>query len=475
MLRKYSNIVIILLFAFAIRIFILLNSGGMVHPDEIFQSIEPAHKLAYGYGIMAWEWTDGIRSWFLPAVYMVLLKTGNLFNIKDSLYLAFIIHLFNIFLSLITVYAMFIIGKETGRMREGVISALLGATCPLITVFAHRPLSESLSMNFIMLALALLYKNVKTIPLIALAGVSIGIAFLIRFPSGIFFIPLLIFLFVTYERYYILYFIISLCLILFAAGTLDYFTWGSFFHAPVQYFKFNILENKSAGFGTEPVFWYLKILFFRKYFLENLFLFFLTLFFIAGAFNTPFLFFLVIFYLLCFSLIPHKEFRFIIPLFPVIMVLIPAGMEKFYGLFFKSEPARKKIITFTVILIVLSFLFFTSSVIRGVSCHQDVFSAMNFAGKQSDVRGVIICGNWVDSGGYFYLHKNIPLVFRNTEDILKLIDLDEIKPDFGYMFYIRKEGFNYVIADDLREDVFFKHGFIKVAVFGKIGVYKRNY
>jgi hypothetical protein len=56
-----------------------------------------------------------------------------------------------------------------------------------------------------------------------------------------------------------------------------------------------------------------------------------------------------------------------------------------------------------------------------------------------------------------------------------LIDLDEIKPDFGYMFYIRKEGFNYVIADDLREDVFFKHGFIKVAVFGKIGVYKRNY
>lgn len=34
--------------------------------DEYWQSLEVAHKLAFGYGELTWEWTLGIRSYVYP-------------------------------------------------------------------------------------------------------------------------------------------------------------------------------------------------------------------------------------------------------------------------------------------------------------------------------------------------------------------------------------------------------------------------
>jgi hypothetical protein len=35
-------------------------------PDEIFQTLEQAHRAAFGYGIVPWEFRDGLRSWLFP-------------------------------------------------------------------------------------------------------------------------------------------------------------------------------------------------------------------------------------------------------------------------------------------------------------------------------------------------------------------------------------------------------------------------
>ena len=31
------------------------------NPDEYWQSLEPAHRLAFGYGHLTWEWVAGLR------------------------------------------------------------------------------------------------------------------------------------------------------------------------------------------------------------------------------------------------------------------------------------------------------------------------------------------------------------------------------------------------------------------------------
>ncbi|HEV2964140.1 MAG TPA: mannosyltransferase, partial [Candidatus Angelobacter sp.] len=46
----------VLLLALLLRVGAAMRVPSMAHPDEIFQTQEPAHRLAYGYGIITWEW-----------------------------------------------------------------------------------------------------------------------------------------------------------------------------------------------------------------------------------------------------------------------------------------------------------------------------------------------------------------------------------------------------------------------------------
>ncbi len=47
---------------------------GRIHPDEVFQALEPATFRAFGYGTLAWEWTVGLRNWAVPGLFAGLLK-----------------------------------------------------------------------------------------------------------------------------------------------------------------------------------------------------------------------------------------------------------------------------------------------------------------------------------------------------------------------------------------------------------------
>ena len=45
----------------------LAYAGGW-RPDEIFQNLEPAHRLITGHGVVTWEWHARIRNWVLPGI-----------------------------------------------------------------------------------------------------------------------------------------------------------------------------------------------------------------------------------------------------------------------------------------------------------------------------------------------------------------------------------------------------------------------
>src|SRR3989442_1951489 len=62
----------------AIRIWLSLNDDGIYWPDEIYQSLEPAHRLVFGYGIVAWEFSDGARNWAFPGFVAALFQGGRL-------------------------------------------------------------------------------------------------------------------------------------------------------------------------------------------------------------------------------------------------------------------------------------------------------------------------------------------------------------------------------------------------------------
>ena len=40
----------------------------VLHPDEIMQYLEPAHRLVFGNGVTYWEYFYGARSWLVPGL-----------------------------------------------------------------------------------------------------------------------------------------------------------------------------------------------------------------------------------------------------------------------------------------------------------------------------------------------------------------------------------------------------------------------
>jgi phosphatidylinositol glycan class B len=56
--------------ALSLRILIALSTRSFFQPDEYFQSLEPAHHLVFGYGILTWEWLSQkpLRNIVYPAL-----------------------------------------------------------------------------------------------------------------------------------------------------------------------------------------------------------------------------------------------------------------------------------------------------------------------------------------------------------------------------------------------------------------------
>ncbi|MEM9980432.1 MAG: mannosyltransferase, partial [Cyanobacteria bacterium P01_D01_bin.2] len=56
-----------------LRIWGALAAEQISHPDEIFQYLEQAHRLTFGYGTLLWEYAHGIRNWLLPGLLSLVL------------------------------------------------------------------------------------------------------------------------------------------------------------------------------------------------------------------------------------------------------------------------------------------------------------------------------------------------------------------------------------------------------------------
>src|SRR5438045_8296034 len=58
--------------------------------DGIFPATGPAHRLVFGYGIVAWEFQLGMRSWILPGKIAGLMQLSRLIGDGPAYYLPLI-------------------------------------------------------------------------------------------------------------------------------------------------------------------------------------------------------------------------------------------------------------------------------------------------------------------------------------------------------------------------------------------------
>src|SRR6185312_14885918 len=84
-LARYVPYAAILVLAAPIRLWAAVSDQGMFWPDEIYQSLEQAHRFAFGNGLIPWEFEQGARSWLFPGLIGLLWKLASALGVHQPL------------------------------------------------------------------------------------------------------------------------------------------------------------------------------------------------------------------------------------------------------------------------------------------------------------------------------------------------------------------------------------------------------
>jgi len=130
-LAARRRLLILLVLAALPRLWLAWSEHGVNHPDEIFQMLEPAHRFVYGFGIQAWEFRDGARSWFLPGIVALLWKILAALGISDPLTVVPLLRMPFVALAVLSIFLASRLATKLADERAGDLAALLAAFAPL--------------------------------------------------------------------------------------------------------------------------------------------------------------------------------------------------------------------------------------------------------------------------------------------------------------------------------------------------------
>jgi hypothetical protein len=177
-IARFHPLAALLLLAAAIRL-PLAFWPNVLHPDEIFQSLEPAWRMLGHDSIVSWEWRYGTRGWLLPSLTAVPVGLGDWVAPGGSG--AFVVpRLVAALVSLSIVASAWCFGARVSR-THAIIAAFVAAIWFELAYFAPHTLSEPLATAVILLAALLLTHAPLSQSRLAVGGALLGLAFVLRF------------------------------------------------------------------------------------------------------------------------------------------------------------------------------------------------------------------------------------------------------------------------------------------------------
>lgn len=239
-----------------IEVFLSRFLGGRLHPDEIHQYLEPAHRLAFGYGTRTHEWYRGMRNlvapWCLAKVYA--LAAALRCDTAEGLWWA--TRLPGVLASLATVG---LLALRLGRRHalQGWLFVALIATQWAWLDLGARPMGENFSVAFIAYALYLAGRPLAP-RVAAWAGFCLGAAVWFRYPAVIFACAVAAAVLGRAPWRVGAALVAGAALSAATLGYIDQRTWGHWFHSLIAYFEYNFIQdNARKVFGARPWYFYL--------------------------------------------------------------------------------------------------------------------------------------------------------------------------------------------------------------------------
>ncbi|TSC34472.1 mannosyltransferase [Corallococcus sp. Z5C101001] len=380
---------------------------GRIHPDEVFQSLEPAWWRVHGYGVLAWEWREGLRNWAAPGVLAAFLKLAEVLGITNPRIYRGVVAVPQFALHAWSLWAAYrFAARRAGPWGGALAVLLLGLSGPVL-LFAGRTLSESFSASFLLVAMEALDRpvtgqaaQVRRAGLVG--GLALGLAVVTRYPSALFVVAALVWLAVARRWRLLAFTVLGGAGVAVGLGLLDWGTWGTPFHSFLAYLRYNVISGEAAAaFGASPPDFY------RQPLLRAVPLWaWAALPLSVGpllrlrALSLPLT--CAVVYTAVLLITPHKEERFLYP--GLVVGLLAAAAQLAVAITRLSRPGMRG----GVAVLALGLGFVHATGFPSQDLRADQFRAIVRA-TRGDATGLLIVneGLW-GSGGFFYVGRNIP-------------------------------------------------------------------
>jgi GPI mannosyltransferase 3 len=399
----------------ALRGWLALTDAGIAWPDEIYQSLEPAHRLVWGRGWVALEFREGLRTWLLPGLVAGVLEVARALGLsRPGLYMPVAKLLFAA-VGVATAWATARLARRMGAgpLESAAAGALWALAAPAI-YFAPRGLSEPLSALPVTLGLAWALPAEASRRERVLGASLLGFAVLLRLQDALVCVAL-VGAWLARRRWQKSAELVGVLLVwALLLGLLDRLTWGGWFHSAVAYWRYNWVQGRGALFGASPPGYYLRTLWTSMPSVAAL----MVPAVLLGTLRAPALAATVALFLGVHSAIPHKELRFILPVLPAAMALAGVGLSVAASRMDRRLPAGLALLAAVVSGARFHTLTFGDlGAYDGqrdqVSAYQD-FAVINrlllVASALPDLCGLKVEATHISwTGGYTYFHRDAPM------------------------------------------------------------------
>ncbi len=172
------------LFSFALILRLAtLGNPSSYFPDEIFQYLDVAHALVFGYGVETWEQRYGIRSPLFPLFLAVPMQLGQWLSPNGFAFLA-ITKAVLALCALGTIWGAYGIGRVLSPIH-GLFAGFVAAIWFELVYFSTQALTEAVALSLFFPAAALLLnRSGETGRRLFAGGFLLAAAALLRFQYG---------------------------------------------------------------------------------------------------------------------------------------------------------------------------------------------------------------------------------------------------------------------------------------------------
>ena len=439
--RPWKFLLPVLALAFIARAAIALSGDFVLHPDEIMQYLEPAHRLVFGNGVIYWEYFYGARSWLVPGLVAGVLKLFDIVGLGQPFWYVGGVKLVFCAISLLIPAGMYFFARWHFGETAARVALLMGAFWYELVGFAHKPMTEFVATALLVSLLALCVRpesdRLRVVLTVALLAVLVAAIRVQYAPFAL--LVLGLFFFRTEKKMQLA---LAAAIVFVAVGVFDAITWdGGLFHSYLAYIRLNLTLDDlftSASPAWEYFYWLL---------IASMGL--IALCILAALSDLrryALLLVFVILVLLIHSLQSHKMYRFIFVVIPL-WLLIGADFVVWFTSR-ASEGRSRPSLGPTSLALTASFVAISLAGILNALPHQarvykshtgvtgivgflrnqdPIFAAYRYLASAPGVSAVWqVDRPYFNLPGYYYLHREIPFYDANTG---RLIFADQEKTE----------------------------------------------